>query len=208
MKEAPDPLSSASTGHSTWRDAWEFFRHFLRHREQTGAILPSSVHLARAMSEQAGAQTARRIVEIGPGTGVFTRELHRQRPEDSRLILIEKNPGLASLLRERFPTLPVVEDCATRVRDHLDRLEMESADAVVSGLPWAAMPASLQDDLLEAIRAILAPGGTFVTFAYFGPHWLPAGRRFRQRLQNHFPELATSPVELRNLPPAFVYRAR
>lgn len=204
---SPPPNSAPQGPLSTWREAWEFFRHFLRHRGQTGAIAPSSIHLARRMSHEAGAHQARNIIEIGPGTGSFTRELHRQRTEESNLVLIEKNPAFAKWLRERFPELPVIEDCATRLREHLDRLEIEMADAIISGLPWAAMPPALQDELLDAIRAALAPGGTFVTFAYFGPHWLPAGRRFRQRLHARFPSISTSPVELLNLPPAFVYRA-
>jgi phosphatidylethanolamine/phosphatidyl-N-methylethanolamine N-methyltransferase len=202
-----DQSAPTGDGRTTWLEAWQFFRHFLRHRGQTGAIAPSSVFLARRMSAAVGAKQARTIVEIGPGTGAFTRELHRHRHPDATLILIEKNPDFAAWLRERFPELPVVQDCATRMREHLDRLEIGEVDAVVSGLPWAAMPASLQDELLGAIRGILAPEGTFATFAYFGPHWLPAGVRFRQRLQQHFPQLETSPVELRNLPPAFVYRA-
>jgi phospholipid N-methyltransferase len=202
-----DESPCTGNGRTTWLEAWQFFRHFLRHRGQTGAIAPSSVFLARRMSAAVGAHRAGAIVEIGPGTGAFTRELHRQRHPEATLILIEKNPDFAAWLRERFPELPVVQDCATRAREHLDRLEIPHVDAVVSGLPWAAMPASLQDDLLGAIREILAPGGIFATFAYFGPHWLPAGARFRQRLQQHFPKLETSPVELRNLPPAFVYRA-
>ncbi len=190
-----------------WSEAWEFFRHFLRHREQTGAIAPSSIHLARRMSEAVRVEQARSILEIGPGTGAFTVELHRRRPAECELILLEKNPAFAAWLRQRFPDLTIIEGCASRLREHLDELQMPHTEAVVSGLPWAAMPPAVQDELLGAIRSVLPPGGTFATFAYYGPHWLPAGRRFRQRLQGYFQEIQTSPIVLRNLPPAFVYRA-
>jgi phosphatidylethanolamine/phosphatidyl-N-methylethanolamine N-methyltransferase len=35
--------------------------------------------------------------------------------------------------------------------------------------------------------------------------WLPASRRFRQRLERHFKRVETTPIVWRNLPPAFVF---
>ncbi|MBA2450709.1 MAG: hypothetical protein H0V51_22075, partial [Chloroflexi bacterium] len=49
-----------------------FLREFLRNPHELGSITPSSQHLAGALLDQIDFRTARRIVELGPGTGVFT----------------------------------------------------------------------------------------------------------------------------------------
>jgi phospholipid N-methyltransferase len=78
----------------------------------------------------------------------------------------------------------------------------------VSGLPWTAFPESLQDAILGNVLPHLAPGGCFVTFAYYGFHQLPGGRRFRALLERLLPQVTTTEVVWANLPPAFVYVGR
>ena len=79
-------------------------------------------------------------------------------------------------------------------------------DAVLSGLPWAVFPDSLQLELLEEIKANLKPGGKFATFAYVQGMVLPAAQKFRKLLKSEFGEVHQSPIVWRNAPPAFVYR--
>ncbi len=175
--------------------------------KETGAIAPSSPYLARLIADHSGLENSKEIVEIGPGTGVFTEELLRRLPPKSRLTLIEKNSCFVNLLRQKFPGLTVLEACATKLDVHLGQQAISSAGAVVSGLPWAAMPDSLQETLLQQIHGILAEDGVFTTFAYFGPHLLPSGQRFRKRLEQSFAHVSRTKIEMRNFPPAFVYRA-
>lgn len=150
----------------------------------------------------------RSVVELGPGTGAFTRHIVAALPEKTSFAAIEKNPALARVAAATFPRATVVEGCATRLREHLAELRMPAPDAVLSGLPWAAFPGELQDAILREIAGALAPGGVFVTFAYYGPHRLSAGRRFRAALDAKFPNVERTRVVLRNFPPAFVYRCR
>jgi phosphatidylethanolamine/phosphatidyl-N-methylethanolamine N-methyltransferase len=51
----------------------------------------------------------------------------------------------------------------------------------------------------------LEPGGRFVTFAYWGFHHLPGGRRFKGLLRGQPGKLSVTEIEWRNVPPAFVY---
>lgn len=189
------------------RDWSAFLREMhLNHRE-TGALLPSSRHLARLIVQTAGASGRSRILEVGAGTGVFTAEILRQASPGAELLVVEKNPVFAGMLRERFPGVSVFESCASRIGEALEARNLPGVDCVVSGLPWAAMSPEVQDALLSSITSVLAAGGVFVTFAYFGPHALPAGARFRKRLREFFPHVSRSRVEVRNVPPAFVYLA-
>ena len=63
-------------------------------------------------------------------------------------------------------------------------------------------------DYCTTASAHLAPGGCFVTFAYYGFHQLPGGRRFRALLERLLPQVTTTEVVWANLPPAFVYVGR
>ena len=58
------------------------FKRFLQHPTQVGALCPSSCALCRAMASEIGVENAGLVVELGPGTGVITRELVRRLPEN------------------------------------------------------------------------------------------------------------------------------
>lgn len=197
------PSTSASEHRYLHHFLWEAVANY----RDTGALMPSSPHLARQIAAHSLLSGAETVLEVGPGTGVFTEELLRSMSPGARLLVVEKNARFARLLRDRFPELEVIEGCATLLPLHLRERGVESVDRVVSGLPWAAMPPRLQARLLRAIRGALAPGGVFTTFAYYGPHWLPSGQAFRRRLQRFFSDVLRTSVEMRNLPPAFVYQA-
>lgn len=174
-----------------------------------GAICPSSRFLARLIVQEANVRNARSIAELGPGEGVFTRHIMAVKPTESRFIALEKNEVFARALKNRHPDMPIVEGCATEFSDHARQHGLGPVQSVVSGLPWAAFPCRLQTEILTQVReSLCGESGVFATFAYYGFHWMPAGRAFRRKLKESFREVRTSRIELRNLPPAFVYTAR
>ncbi|MBL8764964.1 MAG: ribosomal RNA adenine dimethylase domain-containing protein [Phycisphaerae bacterium] len=152
--------------------------------------------------------TARSIVEYGPGTGVVTDFiLSRLRP-GSVFFSIERNPKLAAVLRRRHPGLNLVEDSAANINTICRRHGVDGVDAVLSGLPWASFPESLQVEILDATFRAMKPRAQFVTFAYQLGMLTKAGRRFRKLISSRFSEVTPSDIVWRNLPPAFVYRCR
>lgn len=185
-----------------------FFKEILRVPAITGAIAPSSKHLARLVVEKAEVQSARCILELGPGTGVITREILRAKNPHAELVLLERNTEFVKDLSRTFPGLQVVSGCASELESHARTLGLPPVDCIVSGLPWALFGPRLRADILRSAHGLLAPGGMFATYTYFGPHFLPAGRALRSELETHFPQLNTTGAELRNLPPAFVYFSR
>lgn len=184
----------------------QFVREFLRYPGQVGALWPSSDLLAEKIVEMAGVARAPTVLEIGAGTGVFTRRIAEVLPEGACCIVLERNPGMAIGLKNTLPELDVVEGCATRLADHWNGRGWGPVRAVVSGLPWAVFDAGLQEAILSQVLAISDGETVFTTFAYFGPHLLAKGRAFRGRLESRFRQVTTSPVVLRNFPPAFIYR--
>lgn len=188
-------------------DRARFLAAFLRRPSHTASITPSSRHLAEAMVARMGLKDARTVVELGPGTGVFTRLIDRELRPDARLICMEINPGLARTITERFPRAFVVNDSAENLARHAGP-PGPGVDCVISGLPWVILSGEDQKRLLEPAVRALRPGGTFATFAYSHAAWLPAGRRFKAMLESHFSSVEISAHVWRNLPPAFVYRCR
>lgn len=188
--------------------ALTFVREFLRNGKSVGAILPSSRALAHRMVEAANVPHARRVLELGPGTGAFTSVIRDCLPDTSQFLGVEMNAAFVKNLRERFPSFDFVEAAAQELDFAQHLPASESFDAIVSGLPWTAFPESLQTAILHHVLPRLRPGGCFVTFAYFGLHLLPGGRNFRRLLEQQQGRVHTTQVVWGNVPPAFVYVLR
>jgi len=185
-----------------------FLKEFCRNWQTIGAVAPSSPALAECMMEAAGVWQARRVLELGPGTGAFTKAIAGSMLPEASYLGIELNNSFVQQLRPRFPGLRF--ECAgAQEYDFSQALAPgEKFDVVISGLPWTAFPRGLQQAILNNVLPHLAPGGCFATFAYYGFHHLPSGRSFRALLHELTHGVDTTRVVWGNLPPAFVYIAR
>ena len=173
-----------------------------------GAACPSSPALARAMLQECDLKSAEVVVELGPGTGAFTRLiLERIRPQ-TLFLALEVDQACAARLRGELEGVAVYHDSAERLAHYLTRHGRQRADCVISGLPWTNMRSQVQERILNAVIQCLGPRGVFTTFAYAHAYWLPTAVRFRKRLKQHFGSVRTSRLVWRNLPPAYVYRCR
>ena len=146
----------------------EFFKGFLRNPKEVGSAIPSSRFLTRRVLDCGRASSARVIVELGPGTGVLTRELLRRMPRDGRLIAVEINEGFVELLRRQYPDprLAVHRGSATDLEKALDSVGEKSANLVVSGVPFSTMERGEGRRTLEVAKRVLAPGGLFVAYQF------------------------------------------
>lgn len=185
-----------------------FLKEFCQNWQTVGAVAPSSPALAERMMEASGVWQARRILELGPGTGAFTRAIADVMPHGAEYLGVELNGTFVDQLRPRFSNMRF--ECAgAQEFDFAGVLPPgEKFDAVISGLPWTAFPRGLQEAILNNVMPHVASGGCFATFAYWGFHQLPSGRRFRSLLHEMATGVETSRIVWRNLPPAFVYIAR
>ncbi len=187
-------------------DSLTFLKNFLRHPTQVGAIAPSSAGLVRAMVDWFDWNSARSVVEFGPGTGVFTEAIVKSLHPEAKFFAIERSSELVAATQQRCPGVKVYEDSVTNVVELCERESMQQVDAILCGLPWASFTESLQNEIMDRMLEVLRPGGQFATFAYWQGLALPAGRRFSRRLHSTFPNVGRSSTVWRNLPPAFVYQ--
>lgn len=188
-----------------------FIAKFIKDPAMVGAIAPSSQRLAAAMVGRIDFARARAIVELGPGTGVFSAAMLARiaaAGSGTRFLAVERDAEFAAALAGRLGADHVAHGDAADLARLCAARGIARADYVVSGLPWAAFPASLQDALMAQVRAMLAPDGGFATFAYLQGLLLQAGRRFRGQLRGWFTQVEESRTVWWNLPPAFVYYCR
>lgn len=184
-----------------------FIKQFMQNPSQTGALNPSSPHLAKKMVETACIKPDATVVEFGPGTGIFTEHIAQDLSPENTFFAIEINERFVHATRKRCPHVTVIHDSASNTRHHLTQQGQLHCDRIISGLPWAVFPSELQDQLLDAIQDVLRPGGRFVTFAYVQGLMLPASQAFKRKLRHRFPKMGRSSVVWRNLPPALIYWA-
>ena len=131
-----------------WIECGAFFRAFRRNFYTTGAILPSSRFLARAMaSDLKGRRKPARILEVGPGTGAVTREIVRHLQEGDRFDAVEINASFVAHLRKRFNQEPLFRkfdenrrwDYAAFLRCRIGGIQYKSGDVwldVGQDVPW------------------------------------------------------------------------
>lgn len=181
-----------------------FLARFLRNPRQVGALAPSSQTLARAMAANITFTAESRIVELGPGTGAFTREIIRRLPPGGHFLAVDINEHFCRELRDRWPTLDCECGSAADLPAMLARRGWTHADHIVSGLPFASLPAALSRSILDAVQVTLAPGGTFTTFQYVHAYPTPPAKAFRRSMTDRFGGMGPRRTVFRNLPPAFV----
>lgn len=179
-------------------DRLVFLRNFARDWREIGSVTPSSRFLVRAMLDRLDFGAVRRIVEYGPGTGVFTGELLARMHPDGQLLTLDTVDEFNATLRQRFPDrrLIAVTGSAAAVDRHIRALGWEHADAIVSGIPYTAMPASLRAAILAVSANSLGPSGVFLAYQY-SPFILPLLRGLFHRVQARWVPF--------NVPPAFFF---
>ncbi len=140
-----------------------FMWQLVRHPKTISAIAPSSKGLARQMASEITPETGR-VVEIGAGTGVITRQILAAgvKPED--LSIVEMNPKFCKALKAQFPDCNVLEMDAQK----LGELPLENVGMVISGLPLLSIPEPVQHNIIKGAFDLMRDGGKYVQFTY-GP---------------------------------------
>jgi phosphatidylethanolamine/phosphatidyl-N-methylethanolamine N-methyltransferase len=183
-------------------DEMQFIRTWMEKPISTGAVMPSSRVLARAMARYVDPNSTGPVIELGPGTGPVTEALVRHGVDPARLVLVEFNADFCRLLRARYPAATVVQGDAYRLRRVLETYVDEPAAAVVSGLPLVTKPLRTRLRLISDAMTLLAEGAPFVQFTYAMLPPIPKGL---SGIRAEASELIWM-----NLPPArvWVYRGR
>jgi len=180
----------------------KFLMEYVKSPKTVGAVAASSKKLAMKMVKDIDFRDVKCIIEYGPGTGVFTDKLVERKKEDTLLILLESNKEFCKQLEERYSgndNIIILNDSAENVDIYLKKYNLKKVDYVVSGLPFASLPKSVSNKILEKTRNILKKDGLFITFQY-----TLLKKKF---IAGYFKEIELERVVF-NVPPAYVFKCK
>jgi phospholipid N-methyltransferase len=181
------------------QDVQLFFRSWTCDPLRVGAIAPSGPALAAIMTAEISAASAP-IIELGPGTGVFTRALLARGVEERDITLIEYGTDFVPLLRGRFPRACVLQMDAAKLSAR-DFFGERAPGVIISGLPLLSMSTRKVMGILTGAFECLRDGGAFYQFTYGAR--CPVHRPLLDRIGLKAVRLGHA---LANVPPATVYR--
>ena len=170
----------------------------------------SSRFLARRMFAGLDLSDEDVIIEYGPGTGAFTREIDelRKAGRDIRYLGVEKDPGMHAFLEQRFPGLDFALGDAINVREHCAERGLPPAAVVISGLPLIFFERDIVEAIIESTNRCLRSDGVFRTFSYVHSYPARGAVDLRQLMVRFFGHFELSWPVLRNLPPAITLTGR
>ena len=173
----------------------KFLKEFWKDKQMVGAICPSTCFLGEKMIENVDFDKARMIVELGPGTGVFTELILNRMHPDAKLLVFELNDSFYQNLAKRFddPRVQIIHDSAEKIADYTDG---KKVDAVISSLPLMVFSEELRNNVVNAAYDSLKKDGKYMQFQY--------SLQSKKLLQSVYKTVSVK-FTMRNFPPAFVY---
>ncbi len=161
-----------------------FLMAYLRSPSRVGAIAPASRALVRSITAEANRNKSHVLIEIGAGTGAITRSLV-QAGSAQRLIVYERDPQFADLLRKRWPDVEVHNHCASAISSL--QLDQHATVTVVSSLPLISMPQIESQKCIAAMLALISrqPQSRLIQYTYASAQRypfknIPEGWRWRR----------------------------
>ena len=174
-----------------------FIKEFLMNTKQIGAILPSSIFLAKAMTSKIDYNSSDVIVELGAGNGVFTKEILKRKSKQTKLIILEINPKFYNLLKRKYAHLEnvyILKERAENLEEILKKFSLKTVDYVISGLPFLNFSKNNRNKIFYSISKYLKE--KLILFQYTS--------LLESEILNIY-KLKNKQRILLNIPPAYVY---
>ncbi|MFT5780050.1 MAG: phosphatidylethanolamine/phosphatidyl-N-methylethanolamine N-methyltransferase [Crocinitomicaceae bacterium] len=178
-----------------------FLKQFFKDRKVVGAVSPSTRFLGDKMLADIDFDRAKNLVELGPGTGVFTDIIIQRMHKDAKLLVLELNDEFYHALKARIhdPRVQIIHDSAENISKYLSEDDQKKQDAVISSLPLMVFSLPLRKAVIDASYEALKPKGKYVQFQY--------SLQSKKFLEGIFADVKIK-FTVKNFPPAFVYTCR
>jgi len=149
---------------------WQELRRNFRH---TGSVLPSGRWLSAALARYVRTiPGGKRVLEVGPGTGVVTRAIVKRMSRGDHLDLVEVNDRFVEILNARITNDRRFGKPGVDVQVFHARVEELAAnepyDLIVSGLPLNNFDVETIETIFTAFEKLSKPGGIVSFFEYAG----------------------------------------
>ena len=178
-----------------------FLNQFLNDTKMIGSVRPSSRFLAKKMLQNINFDQDKILVELGPGTGVFTFEIIDKMHRDAKLLVFELNKTFIRNLKKQIKDdrVILINDSAEKINYYLNFYNLEKADIIISSLPLSNFDIDLKKNIVENSNEALKDTGLFIQFQY--------SLSSKEFFKSIFRQISISFTFL-NLPPAFIYSCK
>ena len=181
------------------KDSALFLKHAIKSPLQVAYFMPSSPWLIDQVAKCAHLSDAKHIMELGPGTGGTTKGILKYMTDDAQLISVEINQKFIEHMQKTIDDkrLIISDKGAQNLVEIMDEQDWESADVIISGIPFTTLPKGMDKAIMQSIHDALKPGGIFLAY----------------QLRDHVSKLAEplfgeytfKKVEFKNIPPMRIY---
>lgn len=185
------------------RETLHHLKYFISDFKHTGAVAPSSRYLAKDvltplekfLRTQPNAPV--RILEIGPGTGIFTEGIAKLlRPQD-HFDIIERNYHFYNMMHHRFHNGAVcVYHC-----DILKYEQKRTYDYIFSSLPYETIPQEICAEIWQKKLDMSHPGTIITYYKYLNFNQFRCD--FEKEVVKKY--LLDDKIVFRNFPPARLF---
>ncbi len=158
-----------------------------------GAVAPSSKFLVRKMLSKIDYSHDLELLQLGFGSGVFTRGIVEKMTLGSSLVIFEVD-GKCRKHEIEDDRIRYIEDSAEKISHYFGDRQF---DHIISTLPFASLPKRVSDGILQEIRQHLKKNGTFLQFQY--------SLFSKKDIRMLFDDGPRIDFEILNFPPAFIY---
>jgi len=162
--------------------------------KQVGSIVSSSRFLVKKILKGIEFNRNLKVLELGAGDGVITKEILARMSKHSELWLYENNETFIKALEYINDKRLIIKGESVT---SLSLLEDNYFDVVISSLPLANFKKPLKYRMYKDIHQKLKTKGTFLQYQYSLADY--------RDIKNHFRNCALD-FCLFNLPPAFIYK--
>jgi phosphatidylethanolamine/phosphatidyl-N-methylethanolamine N-methyltransferase len=171
---------------------------FFKGAQTVGSFFPSTPILASKIVKHIDFSKAKYIVEVGPGTGVFTKKILKKLNENALFIAFELNEKFFNKLKNEINDhrFILINGSAEELQSYLKENGITEIDYLISSIPLSNFKGKKIVTLLHSFRDIIGSTGTFIQFQY----------SFNQKrlFHNLFPNVKMDFTQF-NIPPAFIY---
>lgn len=184
---------------SSLKEGAVFLKNAMANPKEVAYVLPSSPWLVKRVAQVADLAHAKRIIELGPGTGGTTRAILNAMHPEAELVSVEINEKFIEHMKATIEDdrLKITNKGAQNLPEILKDNHWEAADVIISGIPFSTLPKGLGDVIMQGIHQTLKPDGRFLAY----------------QLRDHVSKLAEplfgryslKKVEYKNLPPMRIY---
>lgn len=138
-----------------------------------------------------------KILEIGPGTGIFTEKIHKLLKADDQLDVVELNPHFYEMISTTYQH----DNVSVFHGNILEYDALHTYDFIFSSIPYESLPSSVSQKIWEKQLSLTHSGSYISYYKYVNFN------RFRCKFEKeivakyHFDDK----VILRNFPPARLF---